>query len=388
MAIKKSASYGFHIPRFYVIYLAVTVAVVLIIIASLGVVSNRLAEYEDTQPKYVAAEVFSRYFEPAVNYDALLADARYDHSAGTPEMIKLYLVDEIGNEPITYSIGSSNDTDEVKFIVLAGSKQLASINLKPMAEKTEHGYTQYEFSYIELYINSDSGDTPPETSDLPTLLTVSFDIPSYCTVTVDGAPLKEDDIFERHMRDDALKYYPSDAHDTGGVEYTIYKLNTLEELPESVVVTDPEGTEAEVTFDSDTNTYTANITYSAALAEEYSEFVTEAIESYAAFVQRVPGTSLSKLKKSGSFDLNSDVYADIEEAAKSIWMVTTPSGNDFENVYIGEFFAHTDSIFSCHISFTQLLHRDGNEDYPDQINMYVFLHKVDDKYQIYEWYNA
>ena len=173
MAMKKSnARRGFHIPRFYVIYLAVTVSVILIIIASLGIVSNRLAEYEDAQPKYVASEIFARYFEPSVNYDALLDDARYDREAGTREALKMYLINEIGESEVTYSASSASE-DEMKYIVRAGSKQLASIILKASDEKTEHGYTQYEFSYIELFINTAGGSTnPPETEEQPKTVTL------------------------------------------------------------------------------------------------------------------------------------------------------------------------------------------------------------------------
>lgn len=387
MAMKKSARHSFHISRFYVIYFAVTVAVILIIIASLGVVSNRLAEYEGAQPKYVASEVYARYFDGGVNYDALLDDAVYDHDVGSREIIKEYLINEVDGTDITYSMGSSGSAEDISYVVRAGSKQFASIVLKPKEEKTEHGYTQYEFSHIELLINP-VGDTPPETSDIVPALIVTVDAPSSYSVKLDGTELTADQITQTYTRTDALPHYPSDLPDITGVECAIYTIRTLEELPESVVIADSEGTEAEVSFDADTNTYRANIVYSASLEAEYAEFVTTAIESYAAFVQRVPGTSLTKLKNSGCFDLNSDVYADIKEAAGSIWMVTKPSGNDFENVYVGEFFAFSDTVFSCHISFTQILHHNGSEDYPDPVNMYVFLHKTDDGYKIYEWYNA
>ena len=70
------------------------------------------------------------------------------------------------------------------------------------------------------------------------------------------------------------------------------------------------------------------------------------------------------------------------------WMVNAGGGIDFTDVQVGEFYAHTPDIFSCHISFTQHIHRAGSEDYVDTISKYVFLHLVNGGYKIYYWYNA
>lgn len=386
MAIKKRSHHGFHIPRFYVIYLSVTVAVILIIIASLGIVSNRLAEYEAAQPKYVAAQVFADYFDPEIKYTELIENAHYDAGLATPAEILEYLTNETLGSELSFAPGSSNSENELKYIVRAGSKQLASINLVVSEQTTEHGYTMYEFSYIELYLNTEAPPPPPDTgTDNPSGLIITIDVPSSYSVTIDGELLSADHITSSHVRTDLFEHYPSGID---GIEYMVYTVTELESLPNEVIVTDTDGTPADITFDSDTNTYTSGIIYSVSLTTSYSEFVTNAIEDYAAFMQHVPGTSLSKLTNSGYFDLKSSVYAGIEAASKDLWMVVRPAGNDFEDVEIGEFYAFSPDVFSCHISFTQILHRDGNEDYPDQIDMYVFLHLTDDGFRIFEWYNA
>lgn len=383
--MKKRTHHGFHIPRFYVIYLAVTVAVILIIIASLGIVSNRLAEYEAAQPKYVAAQVFAQYFDPEIKYTELIENARYNAGLATPAEILEYLTNETLGSELSYAPGSSNSENELKYIVRAGSKQLASINLTVSEKTTEHGYKMYEFSYIELYLNVENPPPPETGSDNPSGLTITIDVPSSYSVTIDGELLATENITSSHLRTDLFRRYPANI---SGIEYTVYTVTSLEALPAEVIVTDIDGARADVTFDAATNTYTSGIAYSEALASEYSDFVTDAIESYAAFMQHAPGTSLNKIANSGYFDLESTVYAGIEAASKDLWMVTRPAGNDFENVKIGEFYAFSSDVFSCHISFTQILHRDGSEDYPDHINMYVFLHMTDDGYKIFEWYNA
>lgn len=376
MAIKKRTDKDIHrSSHFWAIYFAVSAAALLILVVALMVVSVRLAEYEAAQPKYVAAEVFAQYFEP-MNYEDLLADAHYDAGdAGTDE-IEEYLKEEIGDSTLTYSIGSSNDSGEIKYIVKAGAKQLASINLRVSENETKHGFQTYEFSYVELHLNTDVSVEPIE-------LEVAVEVPASYSVMVDGVLLTEDFLTSNYIKTDILSCYPPDIM---GVEYAVYTVAGLEELPGEIVVTDAEGQNAEVGFDENTNTYTAGVTYSQSLAEEYSEFVTAAMQGYAAYVQASKDVGLGNIKS--YFDTESEVYADVVAAGGNRWMVLDWDGVDYENVNVGEFYAHTPEIFSCHISFAQVLHRAGREDYVDYVDMYVFLHLTDKGYKIFGWHNV
>ncbi len=379
--MKKGPLHGFRISRFYVIYLALTVSAILIIVASLGIVSNRLAEYEAAQPKYVAAEVFESYFTQPLKYDVLLVEAVFERGSATDAEIIEYLTSEVGDSELSYSKGLSNEEGTVKYIVKAGSKQLGAIVLKVSDKKTEHGFDTYALSRIELNLNTTS-QQPPETETPPAMI-IRFDVPSSYTVTVDGVELTTEDITSSHIRSDLFERHPSGIE---GVEYTVYTVTTLEELPKKVEVTDIIGTGAEVTFDEETNTYTAGIIYSGQLAEEHTAFVTEALEWYAAYLQRVPGYSSSKISK--YFEVDSVAYDYIKTVAKDLWMMTKPSGSDFENVSAGEFYEFAGGVISCRVKLTQILHRSGKEDNADTIDMYVFFRMTEDGYRIFELYNA
>ena len=372
----KTKNGGFRIPRFYVIYLSVMLAVILIVILLMGIVRNRLAEYEAAQPRYVAAEVFARYFEP-INYTDLLADAHYNAGEAEFDEIVSYLTDEIGEEKLTYSIGSSVEQNELKYIVKAGPKQLAAIVLNVADETTEHGFKTYEFYNIELYLNTEA-----YLEELARF-EVTVEVPKTYSVTVDGEPLSAELITETYVRTDFMKYHPSDVPD---IEYAIYTITTLQELPKEVTVTNPEGIEAEVSLNEETHAYTCGPVYSESLKPDYAEFVTKALEGYSAYVQASEDVDLNSIKR--YFDTSSDAYADVVAAGSNRWMVYEWSGIDFQNVNVDEFYVHTPEIFSCRISFTQILHRAGAEDYVDVIDMYVFLHLTDDGYKIYDWFNA
>lgn len=376
MLKKQEKNKGFHIPLFYVIYLAVTITMVLAVMIALGIVRERLAEYESAQPNYVADEVFARYFEP-IDYTALLADADYDAGEVSSDDLKDYLCDEIGDEQLTYSIASSNVPDEIKYIVKAGSKQLGAIMLRTSAQKTEHGFQTYEFSGIELYLNMEA-----YLEELSRIV-VTVDVPADCTVIVDGESLTSEFLIDTYTRTDIIKYYPPDVPE---IEYAVYAITTLHEPPEDVVVINPEGLPAEISVDENTHTYTCGPVYSEALEAEYSDFIISAIEGYAAYVQNSKNVGLNNIK--GYFDTASDAYADVVAAGSNRWMVRAWSGIDFEDVNVGEFYTHTPEIFSCHISLTQLLHQTGREDFVDVIDMYIFLHLTDHGYKIYDWFNA
>ena len=376
MTNKRRTNRGLRIHRFYVIYLAVTITVIFIVVIALGIVRSRMAEYEAAQPKYVAEEVFAKYFEP-IDYIALLTDADYDAGGADIEDLADYLSDEIGGEQLTYSIGSSNDLDEIKYIIRAGSKQLGAIMLKTSSQKSEHGFQTYEFSHIELYLNMET--YLEELSKI----TVTVEVPSDYSATVDGEPLTAELADDVYTRTNIMKYYPPDVPE---IEYVVYTITTLHELPNEVVVFDPDGVQTEVSFEEDTNTYTGSLVYSEAMEAEYSDFVINALEGYAAYVQNAKNVGLNDLKD--YFDTGSDAYANVVAAGGNRWMVRAWSGIDFDNVSIGEFYTHTPEIFSCHISFTQLLHQTDQEDFVDFIDMYVFLHLTDQGYRIYDWFNA
>lgn len=359
-------------PKFYIIYFASIIVVVLAVAAALGYVRRLLTEYEAAQPKYVAARVFEEYFDP-IDYDRVFAG--YDADEKIRGKIVDYLKEEIGDSKLTYSIGSSNDESEVRYNVKVGQTQLASIVLTASEQKTKHGFDLYDFSGIDLDLNVEL--LAPE-------FNVTIKVPAGYSVFVDGEAVLPENRVSAYTSTDFMKFYPSDVP---GIAYEVYSAVTVGELPGSVTAFDPQGAEAAIMdYDEDTYTYTFGLAYNEDLEEEYSEFVIKALEEYAAYVQAEEDTGIASVK--GYFDADSAAYADVVKAGGNRWMVVDWSGIDFQNETAGEFYAHTPEIFSCRVSFTQVLHRTGREDYVDVIDKYLFLHQTKNGYKIYEWYNA
>ncbi len=368
--------------KFYLIYFSCLVVVILAITVALGILSQRLAEYESAQPKYVAATVFAKYFEPTVDYSALLADAKYSAGDATVAEITDHLTKVISNGKLSYSLGSASAENAATYIVKAGKVKIAAINLVLSDETTDHGYETYKFDSIELFVSTktDTTELPPDTEPVEKF-TVTVHVPEGYSVMIGETVLTEAGIVDYFKNKDVIKNLPSDIE---GVDYCTYRAIYEESWPGVVTVMDENGNELECTKDEDTLTYTAGVSYSEKLKEELGTFVTDAITGYAAYMQA--DKSFSKIK--GYFDPETELYDSIEKAGKDLWMVMDHDSYEFTDVKVGEFFALSETVVTCHISFNHLLYKDGKTTRPDMIDMYVFLHKTaDGEYKIYEWKN-
>ncbi len=368
-------------PKFYLIYFSCLVIAILAITVTLGIVSGRLAEYESAQPKYVAAEVFAKYFEPTVDYSALLSDAVYDAGGATSAEITDHLTKVIAAGKLTYSLGSATDENSATYIVKAGKVKIAAINLTLSDETTEHGYATYKFESLELFVSTKTDTTEIIEDTEPVITyTVTVHAPEGYSVAIGEMALTDSHVLDYFKNKDVLSDLPSDVE---GVSYCTYRVAGLESVPEAVFVKDENGNDVACEYDEETLVYTAGINYSEALKGELGEFVTNAITGYAAYMQA--DSSFSKIKS--YFDPSTALYDSIEKAGKDLWMVMDHDGYEFTEIEVGEFFALNETTVTCHISFNHILYNGKSAARPDVIDMYVFLHATDDGYKIYEWCN-
>lgn len=378
-AYKDANRRGAKIPWFYIIYFVCLAAAITALVVVLKAETDILAEYESVQPKYTAEAAFKKYFSPP-DFQRLLADAEYDAEGLSDEELTEYLAEQIGGSELSYTSVSSSDAEEMRYIVRSGSKQVAAIVLVKSDRTTDHGYSIYDFSKIELLIVV--GEAPPPPPPEKPKVTVVIKAPAGYAVSVDGETLTDEFLTSTEHKTDALLYYPDTAD---GIDYNVYTIPELEELPEDVTVISDEGATAGIGFDEKTNTYTAEIVYSETLKEQYSEFVTQALKGFASYTHNVPGSGLANIKP--FFDTSARLYKDLREVDRNLWMEVASDSDSFEDVEIGEFFMLPDGVITCHISFVEILVRNGKERY-EALDMYVFLHPVDDEYKIFDWHKV
>ncbi|MBQ7011018.1 MAG: hypothetical protein IJN63_04875 [Clostridia bacterium] len=389
LAAQQSAPRRF--PVFWVCLLLFVLISVFAISNVLKNVTAFLEEYESVQPKYVEAEVFDTYFK-RIDYDLLLKAAdRGDGSDLTEfeskEDLITYLKSMYAGKDITYysiSTGAAdtatvsldiknlgkyfvdqfNSRGDIKYIVKAGEDKIAEFTLvhsESEAKKSKSGFKQYELGDIELFF------FPHES--------VTVKLPKSSTLTVNGIKVSEKyrlaDVYEE---DENNKRLPDGIEGIVYVAYTVDKLYLKPEL----AVTDKDGKSIELEYIENDNYYSAGFLYDDSLAAQYSAYVINAIENYAAYMQ-MDGARADFIDY---YDTDSDLWKNIISTEN--YFVLDHSSYSFKDQKATEFYRYNDDMFSCRVSMTHLLHRWAREDYVDYIDMTLFLRNVNGKYLIFD----
>jgi len=378
-------------PVFWVVLLAFVIISVILISNALKNVTAFLEEYESVQPKYVEAEVFDTYFK-RIDYDLLLKAADRGDGADLTEFeskedLITYLKSMYAGKDITYysiSTGAAgtatvsldikdigkyfvdqfNSRGDIKYIVKAGEDKIAEFTLvhsESEAKKSKSGFKQYELGDIELFF------FPHES--------VTVKLPKSSTLTVNGIKVSEKyrlaDVYEE---DENNKRLPDGIE---GIVYVAYTVDKLYLKPE-IAVTDKDGKSIELEYIEKDNYYSAGFLYDDSLAAQYSAYVINAIENYAAYMQ-MDGARADFIDY---YDTDSDLWKNIISTEN--YFVLDHNSYSFKDQKATEFYRYNDDVFSCRVSMTHLLHRWAREDYVDYIDMTLFLRNVNGKYLIFD----
>lgn len=348
-------------PVFYTVLIVFLLLGIIAVAIGLGYLKDFLADFEGAQYKYVAQEVFSEQFaDPDI--DKLLETSEYkispyEKKEDLVSYIKSTLTGDITFKEVKTGVGSEDITYNVK----AGDTKFAAFTLEKSGEKSKYGSDYYRLGQIRLIYTQPSMD-------------VRIKAPADCTVCVNGIPVAGGEEITEEIRTTSCDHMPEGV---SGLIYRVYTISGLMNKPE-ITVTDRHGNPSPLAYDDEGGMYVAGINYNTALEAEYSEMVIDAAEKYAAYMQCDGSFTLF----AKYFDPSSVLYNQIKTA--EYYFVWKHNGYDFENVKIGEFTDYDDDTFSCHVSFTHILHKTGSEDYRDPIDMIYYLRRVGDKFLIYD----
>ena len=355
----------FRIPVFY-ICLLIAVALVLIAMAwGLGQLRLILADYEDAQPKYAAEAAFAAHFDPP-DFAALVA------MSGMPENLSPLETEEgfvaelneryAGLEP-SYAATTAGADGSLRYLVKAGEQKIATFSLQKSAEVSEYGFEQYALGEIELYIR-------PEES-------VKITAPTGDAVYINGKLIDDSYLTETGIETDTCAHMPEGVE---GITYRTYEASALLRAPQ-VEVKAPDGSAAPLTQDAESGEWRADVVYHQTLADQYSAQMITVAQNYAAFVMR----DAYFASFSNYFDKSTDLYQTIREVPTSF--VWAHNGFEFQDVSATEFYGYSDDVFSCRIRFMHILHRNGNEDYREQLDVPFYLQRVNGEFLIYDMVN-
>lgn len=344
--------------RVYKISLAVAL-LLLCIVLIVGAVF--LKDYEASQYKYVAEEVFNTYFK---NFDA----EKYAKTCSVEGGFES--VDDIAEalgaitdgKKIEYYRVSSGMEQSYKYIVKADDVKFASFKLVEDTE-AKGRFTTYKATDFQLYIGNAQ--------------TVVIEAPADYTVYINGNKIGEDCITEKDIKSEESFHIPDDIT---GMLYTQYTVENLMTDPE-ILVTDEDGKQAEVSKKDD-GIYRASFVYDESLKDEYNDWILKGMKRYAEYMQHSSNNPVTFGEIAPYFDPASDLYEDIRtEENMFVWDYDSV---DYENDDTSAYVRYDDNTFSCRVTFIQILHKSGENDYKDHLDVTLYLRNVNGKYLIYD----
>lgn len=364
MASKKTKSF----PYFYTVLALLVLVGICFVAYGLKTLENWMADYESALPKYVAQNVFDKYFADP-DYGALLEAQGYTLSpAETKDDLINYVKAQIGDGETVYHEAVSGVTgDRIKYVVSAGETPFAQFTIIKSGETTEYGNELYMLEGYEIYYKTET-------------TSVTVVAPSDAQVRVNGYLLDKTYVTAAeetescgHMPGKVLR----NDDTTEGIKFYTYYIDGLLFDTENITVTDKNGFPCNVTADEN-GVFTAEINYVDSLKEQFSETAVFFAEEYSKY-------AMAKGKFTNfesSLDPQSDLYTKIKTL--EYYWVHQCDGYEITEQETSDFYSYSDDVFSCRVKINWHSWRSGRPDFYDYIDMTLYFHNVNGEYLIYD----
>lgn len=346
-------------PTFYRVLLILVIVGVLITGIVLNLVWDYLSVYESSMPKYVARDIFARYFESG-DFSQLyeLYSDRLSPYEGRDEFEK-FLNTLIGGGTLTDYEVTLADQSVRCFDLRTSGKKLATLYLKQSQTDPGWGQTLWEFDRIEL-------ETFPTSS--VTVRTVSDS-----TLLINGREVSRDCVTEDGIPTESCEHMPEGVT---GLTFSVYRIDGL--------ITDPDisclnkyGELAVPGFDSSADMFVESVTYDSELSAKYTELAVKAQQTY----QRYLTNDASKSNVREYFDTDSAFYNSLMHTT-TVWY-PTHIGHSYSDEAVGEFYAYGDKVFSCRYVGTLVITRTKTDTRYFDLDCVMYFRLIDGEYKVY-----
>lgn len=331
--------------KFYKIYFSVIAGFLLLLAAFLIFLSGWLGNYEKAQPETMVNSIIEGYIKSGDFYEvkniAPLNVSPYE----AKETVNKVLSDAAKEGEITASSSASRiEGAEIAYTVKAGDKKLINIYFKKTASSSAL-LAKYEIVSMAF--------------DDAFYKTATITMPQNAEIKVNGMVLDKADIKTATLPEIPKKYKPENL--SGGCYATLSNL-----LSEELTVEASEnGTPLAVTKSG--TQYSVNESIDATLKDKLADFATEASKTYSAYMQE--DSSLGAVQK--YFATDTDFYQNIRTSL--VIFALDHEGFRFDDVKTHSINKFSDNLYSCHVTLTQVLIRNGKE-YKDYYNKNVFIY--------------
>lgn len=356
---------------FFILYLSVTVFFIALLVVG-GVFLNRwLLAFENSESIYPAEEAYETYFEggdlsAAVEKAGLVTSEFEDKSAilsylqtKTEGKTMTFYSAQVGEDAAKYNVVlTSPDATPDENGVLP-SEKLATIHLVRSDEEMGFGFRGYAFSHLEMFVKPEE----KVTVTLPSTSKLFFG---------------DKEVGEAYKT--AESAHPYNAFLRSGVPGITLVTYTVEGLylPPEIRCVSADGKEHILTK-NENGTFSAELIYSDALKAAQGERILAGMKEYAKWMQA--DAQIDTVRP--YFDTSSQFY---RNTAANPWIYAWGEHNsyEFKEEVVENFYAFDDNTFACHVSFDQVLHRWGRQDFVDHLDMIVFVRKIGGVYKIYD----
>ena len=277
---------------FYITLILVIAAAIIGTIKLQEPVKDWLYDYERSLPKYKVEELFEEYFkEPDAEKLIEMCENKpvYNEPDTFDNAVERFAL-KFKDKEITY--GYAAGSNGRKILVKADGVKFASFTIKEKEEQSKYGRTLYELDRVDLVY-----DTPTESGKIK--------LPERFTAYVNGMELGEEYLKEENIKEDQRDAVPDGAY---FFTYKRYAISGLYNTP-TFTATDDKGNEIELSYDEERGEYYCKYEYSDELKDRFGEYVTEALHSYAAYMQN--DLRFKYIKE--YFDPDSELYTNIYE---------------------------------------------------------------------------
>ncbi len=339
---------------FYILFFLFIAAFAVGVSMALNWLDDWLIRYEASQPTVKNEEVFSQLFGDP-NWEKLYEMAKEEDTIyENSQTYAAYMEEKVGNESLTWLETSAGLSGDKKYIVRLGNEKVATYTLTNTAAEDDP-MAQWELGEVEIFYT--------RTQDVTVQL-----LPGY-TVHINGVAL--DDSFTIRTTSTVVEeYLPEGIH---GYRTMVQYIDGLLMHPE-VSVRDSQGNEAELVYDSETNTYTQTAVYEELIAPVKNTIVGAAQVYGKYMIEAVGSRSLREY-----FDSQSEIYKKITSVER--W-AQRHTGYDFTEPEITGYFRYSDTLCSAQIKMTMLVTRPNGtvKEYP--LDTTYFMERKDDG----KWY--
>lgn len=342
------------------VYISVFSVLLGMLIVAAFVLWSILAAYESTRPNHAAENVFNKYFA-TLDFAGFMKAVSPDESLfESAENINNSAKEKFDSSKFEYFAVASDSEDLEQYAVVVDNQRIAYFTLKESAKTAKYGFKYYELYSGEMF-------AAPYGKAI-------IRVPQGYTLKLNGTKVGDGYITAKDIKSDSCNYVTEPVQ---GILYTEYTVGGLFAEPE-ITVEAPDTTAVEVKYDKMEEVYTASVKYDDKLKEEQSDLVIDAVTAYTAY-----------MSKDGSFDAiakyldkGTKIYEKVRRA--EVEWVRDHYSFKITDKKASEFYRFSDDVFSCRVTMKETLKRHGYEDYVENIDVILYLHKKNGKFLIYD----